>query len=334
MYTLKQTPEDFVVEEIIELKLDDGDYAYFWLRKKGYTTVRALEKVSGFLKCRLRDIGFAGNKDKQAVTKQAISIKDSGRRIGGSRFDNFNSDQLSLEYIGRGNKPISLGDLSGNKFSIVLRECSKEPAAVSSFVNYFDEQRFSETNKEVGKAILRGDFEKACSLIDAEEVQAYLSQNPTDYVGAMKTLPLKIRMIHVHSYQSWLWNETVARYLRAVCETVVDLEYSLGRLVFPDVSVPSVSIPIVSVPIIGFGTEFTDEKIKKIVDGIMEKEGISSRDFVIRSMPELSAEGGMRDVFVDVKDISIEKISDGSYRLKFVLPKGSYATMVVKQMMI
>jgi tRNA pseudouridine13 synthase len=330
MYKIKQAPEDFKVTEKIELHIDpEGDYAYFWLNKKGYATVKALQKIATFLGCRLKDIGFAGNKDKQAVTKQAISVKDFGKRTGEKRFDMFKSDDIKLEYIGRGKAPISLGDLKGNEFEIIIHDCEKAPEKITQFINYFDEQRFSKTNKEVGKAILKGDMKKACSLIDAEEVKNRLSEKPNDYVGAMKELPIKTRLMLVHSYQSYLWNETVKEYLQQKHEDTANVEYSLGLLVFPKKNIENVAVPI-----IGFGSEMEDKEMKAITDSIMKKESLNERDFVIRSMPELSAEGGKRDLVTEVKDLTIENIGEKSYKLKFFLQKGSYATMAVKRMMI
>ncbi|MBU2561672.1 MAG: tRNA pseudouridine(13) synthase TruD [Nanoarchaeota archaeon] len=328
MYTLKASPEDFVVEEQIKLELDDsGQYAYFWLRKRGYATVKALESISGFLKCRLRDIGFAGNKDKQAITRQAISIKDPSNRVGKDRFERFSTDDISLEYIGRGRKPISLGELEGNRFEIVLRECDKEPEQITQFINYFDEQRFSQTNVEVGRAIVKGEFRKACDAIDADKVKEHISQSPTDFVGAMKTLPLKIRIMHVHAYQSGLWNSAVSEYLQCKYD-VLKVPYSLGELCFPKVPMPQMKVPIV-----GFGTEPDAGELAEIIRNIMKKESITERDFVIKSMPELSAEGGVRDMAAEVKELSIEKTGDREYLLRFFLPKGCYATMAVKRMM-
>jgi tRNA pseudouridine13 synthase len=329
MYLLKSKPEDFIVEEKITLHLDEeGGYAYFWLRKRGYTTVRALEKIAAFLNIRLRDIGFAGNKDKEAVTKQAISIKDPGRRIGERRFEKFNSPDLPLEYIGRGKAPISLGELEGNRFEIIIREADKEPARITQFVNYFDDQRFSETNKDVGKAILKAEFKKACELIKADEVARHLKEKPNDCVGAMKKLPLKIRQMHIHAYQSWLWNETVKLYLQCKYRNFKKCSYSLGELVFPNIS-----LPIVSIPIIGFGYEKASKEVEGIIKGIMKKEGLTERDFIIKAMPELSAEGGKRELVAEVHELKIEKIGGKEYKLIFSLPKGCYATMAVKRMM-
>ncbi|MBW2971998.1 tRNA pseudouridine(13) synthase TruD [Candidatus Woesearchaeota archaeon] len=328
MYTLKAKPEDFVVEERIQLELDEsGHYAYFWLRKKGCTTQKAVEKIRDLLRCRLRDLGFAGNKDKQALTKQAISVKDPQKRVGAKSLERLNSDEVSFEWIGRGNKPISLGELEGNRFEIIMRECDKEPAEIKQLINYFDEQRFSETNVEVGRAIVKGQLDKACANISYDAVHRHLKEKPNDFVGAMKELPLKTRLMHVHAYQSWLWNSVVSEYLQCKYD-VVKVPYSLGELCFPRVPVPEMRVPIV-----GFGSEKGAPEIENILKELMKKEGITQRDFVIRSMPEISSEGGIREMTAEVKELKIEKKGEKEFLLKFFLTKGCYATMAVKAMM-
>ena len=47
MHKIKQIPEDFIVDEIINLKMSDGNYAYYKLKKTDYNTVSALELLSG-----------------------------------------------------------------------------------------------------------------------------------------------------------------------------------------------------------------------------------------------------------------------------------------------
>ena len=77
MYLIKQKSGDFKVVEksILPEKNDAGNYAYFLLNKTGYTTIDAVELIARFLHKKLRDMGYAGNKDKHAITQQTISIK-------------------------------------------------------------------------------------------------------------------------------------------------------------------------------------------------------------------------------------------------------------------
>jgi len=90
-------------------------------------------------------------------------------------------------------------------------------------------------------------------------------------------------------------------------------------------------------PIIGFGTEFRNKKIKEISSKILEEEEIKLRDFIVRGMPELASEGDERNMFVNAEDINFKTEKDELNNNKkkciisFKLPKGSYATIVIKK---
>ena len=78
MYKIKQIPEDFVVKERIKLRFDEkGQYSYFLLKKRNYTTERAVSMVAEKLRVKRKYINYAGNKDKKAVTEQVISVNSS-----------------------------------------------------------------------------------------------------------------------------------------------------------------------------------------------------------------------------------------------------------------
>ena len=299
MYKIKQKPEDFYVKEITSIEAGDkGEYSYFILKKRNYTTIRALQHIAESLGMPLKRFGFAGTKDKNAETDQSASVKG----ICKEKLEKIKLKDISIEYLGRGDRPISLGDLEGNYFRIAARECDTEPRNLKKFRNLFGEQRFSKNNAEVGKAIIKKDFKKAAELVmenhgDNEMlVKHSLDENPNDYVGALRKIPLKILKMHVHAYQSLMWNRMAAESNQEEIE------------------------------IIGFGTELTDKS-----KAILKSEGISQRDFIIKEIPELSSEGGMRKTFAEVSGLKIRKIDEKTYEFEFKLPKGSYATEMIKQ---
>src|SRR3989339_1858526 len=112
MYKIKQQSEDFVVKEInSRLKPGKhGDFSYFLLKKKDYTTERAVQKIADFFRIKRKYINYAGNKDKKAVTYQYISINRLNPQ--------FNKDcklkDIELTFLGRGNEIIYLGFLDYN----------------------------------------------------------------------------------------------------------------------------------------------------------------------------------------------------------------------------
>ena len=197
MYIIKEKPEDFVVNEVTDIKLKgNGNYSIFLLKKKDYTTERAVQTIANKLNIPRKFISYAGNKDKIAVTSQYISIK-------GVKIKELELKDISLEFKGYLDKPILLGDLEGNKFVIKV-VTDRKPKRITKMINYFGEQRFSRNNKDIGKLIIERDFKKAVDIIiknDNEMVKEHLSKKPNDYVGALRKIPLKILILFVY------WNE-------------------------------------------------------------------------------------------------------------------------------
>ena len=306
MYKIKQKPEDFIVKEIPIYELKEGEYSYFWLTKKDYNTVKAVQRIADKLNIRSKKIGFAGTKDKIAITKQIISI----RNIDKEKVENLNIKDIKLEYIGNGDIPISLGDLKGNEFVIVVKNLNTNKLKNTNKIpNLFGPQRFSKNNAEIGKELVRKDFKKALNLINNKEVKDYLEINPVDFIGALRKIPLKTRKMYVHAYQSLIWNKTAEKYLE-------------------------ISFKNIKIPLIGFQTEIEnlDYDLKEIVLDILNKERLTERDFIIPQVKELTAEGGERDLFITPENFEINFEKKGiKYNaiISFFLPKGSYATIVI-----
>ena len=316
MYQIKQKPEDFIVKEITAIRPEsNGHYAYVLLKKRDYTTLRALQHIAIKLGTPLKNIGFAGNKDKNAVTEQMISIKN----VGEGQIKGVKLKDIELEFKGYGKSPISLGDLAGNAFRIVVRGITeKEIKNLNNKIgktpllmpNYFGEQRFSKNNADIGKAIVKRDFRKAVDLIleneieYKEKIKQALEQHPSDYIGALRTLPKKLLTLYVNAYQSLLWNKTLKKAIEN-------------------------EMPVKKIPMIGFGMETKDKGLREIIGNIMKDEALTERDFIISQFPELSAEGVEREAFVEIKDLKVKK-EDKNVLFEFSLPKGSYATEAVK----
>ncbi|HLC90793.1 MAG TPA: tRNA pseudouridine(13) synthase TruD [Candidatus Nanoarchaeia archaeon] len=329
MYILKELPEDFVVKEISHEEMKDfGKFSYYLLWKRNRNTLDVIKELAKRLHLSEKDIGIAGNKDKQAITEQMISIPS---RCSKEQVLAIQLEQISLTFCGYGDKPISLGDLAGNSFEIIVRDLSLDNPlhhipTITFIPNYFDEQRFSKKNAEIGRCIIKKDFSPAVQLINEVAVKEHLSHYPTDCVGALKKLPLRLLRMYVNAYQSFLWNQAVAVLFRN--DLKKEVAYSLGTFVFPHQKHD------IKVPLPGF-----DSKLMcKEVEEVMKKEGISCRDFIIKQIPELSLEGEWRETCVDVMDFSATMSDDELHegkkkvRLTFTLPKGSYATIVVKSL--
>jgi len=313
MITLKRVPEDFVVEEISTIEPQkSGNYTLFELKKKYYTTLAALKKIASKLHIPLKDIGFAGNKDKQAITSQICSIKGVSKK----RIEALELDNITISVLGFSDEPVNLGDLKGNKFTLIIRDHKEklQPTKLI-FANYFDEQRFSSHNVEIGRLLLQRDFKAAVDMLHQSSQDLAQDQLPLNQLQKLGARQLRF---YIHAYQSLLFNELLAEYVKEHFSEYKKIEYSQGTLLLPKLT----SLPELNLPLIGFSTT-TDQKISKL----LKRDGLTVRSFIFKEIPLLSSEGTIRKGFVQTK---IEIIDQNPLTVSFSLPPGSYATMAMK----
>lgn len=318
---LKQVPEDFLVREVMGLEPGkEGRFGYYKLWKRGWSTQSACFRVARALKVNPKVVNFAGNKDKQAVTEQFISILNGPAR-------GLDLGDLRLEYLGRGGERITLGQLDGNGFRIVVRNLESGMEPVRSFPNYFDEQRFGMklNNHLVGRLIIQRKFREAVELVP--ELEGKVRGN--DFLGAIRSMPRRTVRLYMHSYQSWLWNRTVSDYLGKSRHRTV--RYGLGELPVPLEAIENRKVPIIGYEERGLG------EFREIIEALLEEDGVRRELFQLRSVPEADLKGGERDLMAEVRELELGEPEDDELnpgkkkqRAEFFLPKGAYATMAVK----
>lgn len=207
--TLRSAPEDFIVDEIpLEGKGGTaGPYLICRLTKTNWELQHAVKEIARRLNISHRRIGFAGTKDKNAVTTQLISLY----RISPEQVAAFSLKDITLTVVGSANEQLSLGDLLGNRFDLVIREAGGEDlagrvAAVTqtasqALPNYFGLQRFGvirPLTHRIGELILHGEYEQAVMMYvgqafphEPERVKAVRTQymESRDPLAALKEMP-------------------------------------------------------------------------------------------------------------------------------------------------
>ncbi len=168
--TLKARPEDFLVEEIAAYEpCGTGEHLYLCIEKKNLATSQLVRILARHYRVDRRAIGFAGLKDKHAITRQVISIHLPGKHA--SEFKRFEHNSAQILWAERHTNMLRRGHLRGNRFVIRLRDV--EPADVihvdkalkilaqRGVPNRFGEQRFgvSRNNHIIGRAIIIGDHQ-------------------------------------------------------------------------------------------------------------------------------------------------------------------------------
>ena len=361
---LKEQVKDFVVKELASHETGEGDHMVVQLRKQNMTTLEAIGKLSNMLHISRDRIGYAGNKDKRAVSEQYISIQGVSEEDVNQIF----TDEFDLEVIGEGNH-IGLGNLDANRFEIAIRDLGLPIEDVRNrtleiidqldgkFPNYFGDQRFGSARPithQVGRHILRGEFEEAVWTYIAKPYDSeyksirktrenlwesrdpedaaekfpesyryektllyHLNKNEEDYKGALKRLPEGLQELFIHAYQSWIFNRVLSELLG---DEWFDPEYEI--------------------PLVGFKTDLKDNRPENMIEDILDEEGVSQEDFRLQEFPELRSEGSFRRAFADFRNFEILDIDEddlnmaqNKMRVKFDLPKGCYATVLLREIM-
>ncbi|MFH1545700.1 MAG: tRNA pseudouridine(13) synthase TruD [archaeon] len=246
-----------------------------------------------------------------------------------------------------------------------VKECSKEMK--KGIANYFGEQRFGGIRgitHLVGKEFVKGDFKKGVMLYltesnerEEEEVRNarnnlkksndfskaikefpnkvryerailnHLIKNEEDFIGAFRALPKKLRYLFVHAYQSHLFNEVINERI----SKGIGLKGVKGDVLID-------GIP--TAPLYGFESEFAGGKTGKIEKMVLEKEGIELKDFYVKKMKEMSSKGARKKIVLiperlELLSVAKDEFNEGKLKamLSFGLPKGDYATIVLRELM-
>jgi tRNA pseudouridine13 synthase len=278
--TIKRGAEDFIVEEMLvdgsKATIDsrpkvnplgssyvkDG-FLICLLVKRNWDTISAAKAIADQLRVGIDRIHFAGLKDAKATTAQYVTIEG----VSPSDVEKVHLKDITLLSIGHLHHELSQFYLLGNSFQLRISRIARSESTVRRRIrrvteeldqeggvpNFFGHQRFGTIRPithQVGKAILKGDFNKAAMLFLAKpsplehpesgrarkalqstgdfrqalkdypaqlryerSMLAHLVRNPDDYVGAFRRLPLRLFELFTEAYQSYLFNELLSRRL-------------------------------------------------------------------------------------------------------------------------
>jgi tRNA pseudouridine13 synthase len=147
---LRSSPEDFKVDEILGFEAGgEGPHALLQVRKRGANTEWVARELARAAGCKPFDVGYAGLKDRNAVTTQFYTVP-RGRREAG-QFLGLAGEGYEVISAAPHQRKLPRGALAGNRFEIVAREVSCDAAALAARLadltrggvpNYFGAQRF------------------------------------------------------------------------------------------------------------------------------------------------------------------------------------------------
>ncbi len=335
-FVFNSSPRDFTVEEIPLYEFTgEGEHLVLQVRKKELTTWEMLDVISNHVGIRRRDMGYAGLKDKHAMTIQYISLPAKFEE----KLKAFSHDKIKILSMVLHNNKIRVGHLKGNRFKIRLKKVlgvqKDKLDSVLKWIdengvpNYFGNQRFGTdgNNWEDGKKLIE---------------------------GSLKIRDRKTKEFLMGAYQSYLFNQWLSKrmelshllekFTEAETEQVLNLpkgslkgtksQPNFFKLVEGDV--------MMHYP---YGRLFTVENLEEEAKRFAEKDiapagllpgkktkraegtaGLIESPFA----EEINLNGARRYAWIQVTDIKKTYIEEKAhYELSFVLPKGSYATNVL-----
>lgn len=194
------------------------------------------------------------------------------------------------------------------------------------------------------KALLRdrwGDWEALRRVLPRgpeRGIAAYLADHPGAFGFAFELLDPDLRILYVSAYQSYLWNRTLAEILRKLPDTF-EVPYAAGRHVFYRSLTPAdhdrlaeLEIPLMT-PTARFEGEAAEAAAR-----VLAEEGVEPRQFRLKKMRRTFFGKGRRPALVAPAALEArdgpDELHPGRRKLtlSFELPKGSYATVLLKRL--
>ena len=212
---LKTEAEDFVVDEVSKYPSakPDGKVCVARVTATNWETNRLVRHLSKSLGISRNRIGFAGTKDKRAVTSQLLSFEAPAEQVMALQLS-----QVKVEGAYMAKRGMTIGDLVGNNFKIRVRDTRIQGEelrtslegtgsalrSLNGFPNFFGVQRFGTVRPVthlVGRAIVKGDLEAAVLLYignpsEEEDERSRAArealQRDRDYAAALRDFPWKL----------------------------------------------------------------------------------------------------------------------------------------------
>lgn len=172
---IKQRHEDFLVEEQPVGDLDgEGEHLYLYIEKRGATTTDIAHRIAKGFRIGKREIGWAGLKDKHAITRQQFSVHLPGKH----EYDEAKAFQhiearrgTKILWTERHGRKLRRGHHAGNRFVIYVRDVSSTAAVQAKPIldwltqngmpNFVGEQRFGfrQNGHALGRLLLRREYQ-------------------------------------------------------------------------------------------------------------------------------------------------------------------------------
>lgn len=314
---LKQKCADFIVKEELGYEMSgEGEFVVLKVRKTGCNTLFVGEKLAKFAGVSERNMGYAGLKDRQAVTEQWFCLQMPGQDT--PDFSQFEWEGIEILEVTRHNRKIRTGSLQGNHFEILLRDAQETDELKDrlnfvvnfGFPNYFTEQRFGRDGHNLTQALrwAKGEIK----VKDRKKRGFYLSAARSEIFNLVVAA-----RIEQHLAQQVLPNDIVqlqGSHSWFKADESEDLNALQVRLNQQDI--------LLTGPLIG------DENL---VASDIENTIVEQHQLFSPLMKQEKMKAARRPLLMRAQNFQWQFVEEG-LKLSFYLPAGSYATALIREL--
>ena len=229
---LRAAPADFVVEEVLGYDADgDGEHVLLTVEKTGANTEWVARELACFAGVAPLAVGYAGMKDRHAVTRQSFSVQLGARAE--PDWTALPHAEVRVLASARHRRKLKRGALAGNRFALVLRDVQGDRDAAEHTLaaiatrgvpNYFGEQRFGRggANVERARAMFAGkrvDRALRGLLLSAGRAEVFNALLAARVERMAWDAPLSGELWNLDGSRSWFgpepWSEALAARMAA-----------------------------------------------------------------------------------------------------------------------
>lgn len=318
---LRSTPEDFQVEEILGYDADgNGEHALLWVEKRGANTDWVARELAKFAGIPPLNVGYAGLKDRHAVTRQTFSVQLAGKPD--PDWSAFPAEGVKVLAVTRHTRKLKRGALRGNRFVLVLRQVDGDRAVADQILkqiaqrgvpNYFGEQRFGREGGNVAQARAmfagrRVDRDKRHFLLSAARSHIFNAVLAARVERDAWDSPMEGELWSLAGSRSWFGPEPFDATLSQ-------------RLATGDIHP--------SGPLWGRGETPAQGEVASLENAVTADNADLADGLVAAKMDQ-----ERRALRMIPQNLSWRWLEDGALELSFELAAGAYATTVVRELAV
>ena len=321
--TIKLTPEDFVVEEVLGFDLSgDGEHVCLQIEKRGENTDYVARQLARFAGIPIRNVSYAGLKDRHGRTLQWFSLQLPGQ--AGPDWAALTSDTIRVLDVTRNARKLRKGAARGNRFTLTLRDITADPMALETRLatiaqrgvpNYFGPQRFGHDGQNIEQA--RRLFAEPGRRIDPHKRGLYLSAARSEIFN--RILGERVSAGH--------WD-------RAIRGDV--FMFSDSRSFFKPDEIDEAVLQRVSEHAIHPSAVLWGQEASTAMEEALQLEIRVANQLqdLAQGLTASGMETARRPLRLCPADLAWQFIGPGTLELRFSLPAGAYATTVLRELVV